>query len=208
MQPLLLGSNVRDDNTLLTVDLTNPDVYVEDHLALPKDTLHVVRTIFLWRDTAYQRLAIHNHGDRPVDLRLTMLFDSDFADLFEVRGLRRKRRGLLGRHVTRPATTVLSYRGLDASLRQTLLNFDPPPSELTATTASYRLDLAPQEAQPIFITVGCGAPGAAEARCLSCVPCARSIAIDAPYRTTPPPSRRRTTSSMRCFAARWPISTC
>jgi glycogen debranching enzyme len=43
-------------------------------------------------------------------------------------------------------------------LRQTLLNFDPPPSELTATTASYRLDLAPQEAQPIFISVGCGAP--------------------------------------------------
>ncbi len=89
MQPLLLGSNVRDDNTSLTVDLTNPDMYFDDHLVLPKDTLHVVRTIFLWRDTAYQRLAIRNHGDRPVDLRLTMLFDSDFADLFEVRGLRR-----------------------------------------------------------------------------------------------------------------------
>jgi glycogen debranching enzyme len=26
MQPLLLGSNVRDDNTQLTVDLTNPDI--------------------------------------------------------------------------------------------------------------------------------------------------------------------------------------
>src|SRR5712671_2925944 len=158
MQPLLLGSNVRDDDTLLTVDLTNPDMYVDDHLVLPKDTLHVVRTIFLWGDTAYQRLAIRNHGDRSVDIRVSMQFDSDFADLFEVRGLRRKRRGLLGRHVTRPATTVLSYRGLDANLRQTLLSFDPPPSELTATTASYRLDLAPQEAQPIFISVGCGAP--------------------------------------------------
>src|SRR5882724_905517 len=117
-QPLLLGSNVRDDNTQLTVDLTNPDVYFDHRLVLPKDTMHVVRTIFLWRDTAYQRLGIQNHGDRAVDLRLTMLFDSDFADLFEVRGLRRKRRGLLGRHVTRPATTVLSYRGLDAKLRQ------------------------------------------------------------------------------------------
>ena len=63
MQPLLLGSNVRDDNTLLTVDLTNPDMYFDEHLVLPKDTLHVVRTIFLWRDTAYQRLAIRNHGD-------------------------------------------------------------------------------------------------------------------------------------------------
>src|SRR5262252_6005637 len=61
-QPLLLGSNLRDDNTLLTVDLTNPDMYVGERLALPKDTLHVVRTIFLWRDSAYQRLAIRNHG--------------------------------------------------------------------------------------------------------------------------------------------------
>src|SRR5262252_8561235 len=49
VQPLLLGSNVRDDNTSLTVDLTNPDVYFEDHLVLPKDTIHIVRTIFLWR---------------------------------------------------------------------------------------------------------------------------------------------------------------
>ena len=97
MQPLLLGLNVRDDNTSLTVDLTNPDMYFQDHLVLPKDTLHILRTIFLWRDTAYQRLAIRNHGERPVELRLTLLFDSDFADLFEVRGLRRARRGKVGR---------------------------------------------------------------------------------------------------------------
>jgi glycogen debranching enzyme len=158
MQPLLLGSNVRDDNTMLSVDLTNPDVYFDDHLVLPKDTLHVVRTIFLWRDTAYQRLAIRNHGDHPVDLRLTMLFDSDFADLFEVRGLRRERRGVMSRHVVRPESTVLSYAGLDAKLRQTALRFDPPPSELTETTASYRLDLAPKQATRICFTIGCGMP--------------------------------------------------
>ena len=158
MQPLSLGSNVRDDNTLLTVDLTNPDVYFDDHLVLPKDTLHVVRTIFLWRDTAYQRLSIHNHGDRPVDLRLSMLFDSDFADLFEVRGLRRERRGVVTRRTIRPATTILSYGALDGQLRQTVLRFDPPPSEMTATTASYRLALAPKQATPIFFTIGCGTP--------------------------------------------------
>ncbi len=66
MQPLLLGSIVRDDNTSLTVDLTNPDTYLDEQLVLPKDTVHVVRTIFLWRDTAYQRLAIRNHGDVPI----------------------------------------------------------------------------------------------------------------------------------------------
>jgi glycogen debranching enzyme len=158
MQPLLLGSSLRDDNTLLTVDLTNPDMYVDGHLALPKDTLHVVRMIFLWRDIAYQRLAIQNHGDRPVDLRLTMLFDSDFADLFEVRGLRRERRGSASRRAIRPATTILGYQGLDARTRQTTLHFDPPPSEITATTASYRLSLAPKEVTPLCFTIGCGAP--------------------------------------------------
>src|SRR5215475_7843961 len=77
MQPLLLGCNVRDDNTSLTVDLTNPDVYRADHLILPKDTIHIVRSFFLWRDTAYQRLAIRNHGDAPIDLTVNICFDGD-----------------------------------------------------------------------------------------------------------------------------------
>jgi glycogen debranching enzyme len=31
-QPLLLGSSVRDDNSILTVDLSNPDIYVDQKL--------------------------------------------------------------------------------------------------------------------------------------------------------------------------------
>src|SRR5262249_15782453 len=77
VQPLLLGCNVRDDNTSLNVDLTNPDVYADGHLRLAKDTLHVVRTIFLWRDTAYQRFGIQNHADRAVEFSLSIGFDSD-----------------------------------------------------------------------------------------------------------------------------------
>src|SRR3981081_2960103 len=65
-QPLLLGSNVRDDNTLLAVDLTNPDLYVDGQIALHKDIIRVARTVFLWQGTAYQRIAVRNHGLRPV----------------------------------------------------------------------------------------------------------------------------------------------
>jgi len=50
VQPLLLGSNLRDDNSALTVDLTNPDVYRNGRIVLQKDILHIVRTIFLWRE--------------------------------------------------------------------------------------------------------------------------------------------------------------
>jgi glycogen debranching enzyme len=58
----------------------------------------------------------------------------------------------------RPATTVLRYSGFDMQPRQAVLNFDPAPAEITATTAAYRLRLAPKQAKPIFFTVGCGMP--------------------------------------------------
>src|ERR1700730_15136272 len=127
LQPLLLGSNLRDDNALLAVDLTNPDIFSDQRIVLQMDTLHIVRTIFLWRGTAYQRLGVRNFGDRAADLRLVMLFDSDFADLFEVRGLRRDRRGVATRKIVGPDQVLLSYRGLDDRTRRTRLTFDPPP---------------------------------------------------------------------------------
>src|SRR5690242_17765494 len=37
LPPLLLGSNVRDDNTVLTVDLTNPDIFQGGQIAMQKD---------------------------------------------------------------------------------------------------------------------------------------------------------------------------
>src|ERR1700744_1536301 len=94
VQPLLLGSNLRDDNSSLTVDLTNPDIFRDGRIVLQKDLLHIVRTIFLWRGTAYQRIGLQNHGESRASFNLTLLFDNDFADLFEVRGEKRARRGI------------------------------------------------------------------------------------------------------------------
>ena len=133
VQPLLLGSNLRDDNSALTVDLTNSDVYRNGRLVLQKDTLHIVRSIFLWRGTAYQRIALQNHGDRPASFDLTLLFDNDFADLFEVRGERRPRRGVGSSRLLGPADVVLEYSGLDGQVRITALHFEPRPTRLAIT---------------------------------------------------------------------------
>jgi glycogen debranching enzyme len=154
-QPLLLGSNQSDDNALYTVDLTNPDIYDGQRIVLQKDTLHIVRTIFLWQATAYQRLGVRNFGDQEVEVQLDILFDNDFADLFEVRGLHRARRGVATRKLTGSDQALLTYCGLDEKTRRTTLTFDPAPNKLTVNSASYRLHLAPGEAKPIFLAVGC-----------------------------------------------------
>jgi glycogen debranching enzyme len=158
VQPLLLGSNLRDDNSSLTVDLTNPDVYRGDRIVLQKDMLHIVRTIFLWRGTAYQRIGVQNHGDRPASFDLTLLFGNDFADLFEVRGERRPRRGIASSKVEGSADVTLDYRGLDGASRSTGLHFDPRPAKLSANAATYHFDLAPQQLTSLFIAVSCNKP--------------------------------------------------
>jgi glycogen debranching enzyme len=155
---LLLGFSLRDDNTMLSIDLTNPDFHASGQIAVPQHTLHVVRSVFLWRNMAYQRLAVHNHGNETAALRFTINFDSDFADLFEVRGLRRQRRGIASAGVIGPAQAALSYQGLDGRGRRTTLAFDPQPSELSPKTASYRFNLAPGCGALVFITIGCDLP--------------------------------------------------
>src|SRR5258706_3734286 len=158
VQPLLLGSNLSDDNSALTVDLTNPDVYRNGRIVLQKDMLHIVRTIFLWRGTAYQRIGLQNHGDRPASFDLTLLFDNDFADLFEVRGEKRLRRGLASSKLSGPADVTLEYYGLDGKPRATALHFDPRPTRLAINAATYHFELAPHQITSLFVAVSCNKP--------------------------------------------------
>jgi glycogen debranching enzyme len=153
--PLLLGSNLRDDNSALFVDLTNPDLFSNEQLVLEKDAVHILRTVFVWRGTAYQRLALRNYGARAVDMRVSLLFANDFADLFEVRGAHRERRGRTTARVHGEDQVVTTYHGLDAKIRQTTLTFDPSPDRLSADTASYELNLAPGDMRPIFVAASC-----------------------------------------------------
>ena len=158
VQPLLLGSNLRDDNSSLTVDLTNPDIYRNGRIVLQKDILHIVRTIFLWRGIAYQRIGLQNHGESRASFDLTLQFDNDFADLFEVRGEKRPRRGVGSSKQLGPSDIRLDYQGLDDKARSTALHFDPKPTRLTVSTASYNFELDPQEVSSLFIAVSCNKP--------------------------------------------------
>ena len=140
------------------MDLTNPDIYRDGRILLQKDMLHIVRTIFLWRGTAYQRIGLQNHGDRPASFDLTLLFDNDFADLFEVRGERRSRRGVGFGKLLGPTDVMLEYNGLDGKWRGTALHFDPRPTRLSANAATYHLDLAPRQVRSVFVAASCNKP--------------------------------------------------
>ncbi len=152
-RPILLSSTTRDDNATLTCDLTNPDLYEEDGTLLEHDLIHIRRTKFLYRSVCHERLAVRNFAGTRQRRRLEIRFDSDFADLFEVRGQRRIRRGRMERPAIASDAVALAYTGLDGRRRVTRLRFDPAPVLLEPDRAVFDLDLPPGGRATLYIEV-------------------------------------------------------
>ncbi|NOG73428.1 amylo-alpha-1,6-glucosidase [Roseicella sp. DB1501] len=164
--PLLLSSAVSDDGAMLTCDLTNPDLPgLPGQPSIEKDLLHLRRSIFLRNGYCYERITLRNHAAQPLRLELAIRVASDFADLFEVRGERRARRGALHPPAATPAGITLAYTGLDEKRRETRLRFEPRPGRVDAETAIFELALAPGERRTLLVETHCisdadAAPGA------------------------------------------------
>jgi glycogen debranching enzyme len=154
-RPMLLSSVPREDNASLTCDLANPDVTVDGQVVLERDLVHVRRSKFLWNATAFERIVLRSFSDRPHDVSLEMRFEADFADLFEVRGTKRTRRG---RHLPPEVgngSVRLAYLGLDDRLRRTVMRFDPAPALLHPSRAVYGIHLPPYGRCILFVEVIC-----------------------------------------------------
>nr|CAD6436474.1 amylo-alpha-1,6-glucosidase [Rhizobium sp. Q54] len=166
-RPMLLSSTLRDDNATLTCDLTNPDLFDESgKMVLEHDLVHIRRTRFLWQGRCLERLLVRNFDDQPHEVSVELAVDADFADLFEVRGTKRSKRGTRHPTITTKDGIELSYTGLDEFRRSTSIRFEPAPAKVTAQQAVYRLQLQPRQASSIFIEIACnlepgGSPTAA-----------------------------------------------
>lgn len=150
-RPLLLFSTVKDDNLNYYVDLTNSDIYRNDKLTLPKDLIHIGRTIYLCDGSFRERIALTNYAAHSVSLMVSLAFSCDFADIFEVRGMKRARRGRSAAKIISPSGVVLSYRGVDNVLRETAIHFEPAPSDIQTGVGSYHIHLKPSERTEIFL---------------------------------------------------------
>jgi glycogen debranching enzyme len=158
-RPMFLSSTVRESNDALAVDLTNPDVVVNGRVTVPRGTLHLARTRFLWGGACYERLRARNYHPAPIRTTLALHFGADFADIFEVRGARRPARGRRLATAVAGGAVTLAYQGLDDVTRRTRLTFSPAPAALTASDARFDLELPPQGEVVIELTVACAAGG-------------------------------------------------
>ncbi|MBI3296853.1 MAG: amylo-alpha-1,6-glucosidase [Elusimicrobia bacterium] len=140
-RPLFLSSTIKEDNAVLAVDLTNPDIGRDGALALPRGALHIHRTKFLVSGFCYERLRFYNYHLTAVRLTFTLAAEADFADVFEVRGRGRPRRGRVRPPEARPDGLRLSYEGLDGVHRRLDLAVDPAPARVDGALMRFELVL-------------------------------------------------------------------
>jgi glycogen debranching enzyme len=153
---LWLDAEVRSDNAILWVDLTNPDTCWGD-TELSRGTVHLKRTTFLLGSTYYEKFEVQNYNRHAVTFELLFEFAADFADIFEVRGYQRRRPGrALEAEITANAIT-LGYEGVDGIVRATRLETSIGPTRFSSSAFCIPLTLQPQDKNSFSIRIICNA---------------------------------------------------
>lgn len=163
-KPVLLSSTIRDDNTALICDLSNPDLSQNGRVVLDHGSVHIRRTRFMINATCFERIELRSFARTPARLRIEIGFDSDFADLFEARGEKRLRHGTREAAEITPDRVTLGYLGLDGRRRTTALRFAPEPTALDGSRATFDLTLQPERRQILYVEIACGEAPAVPAR--------------------------------------------
>jgi glycogen debranching enzyme len=155
-QPLLLlSSSVDLEGTTVVADLTNPDISKDDTVVLPHGTIHVNRQKVLWDGVYYEAIRVSNYGRTSHEVALGLDFAADFADIFEVRGVRRRRRGQMLPRSASEFEIVFAYRGLDEVLRRSRITWDYPGVADEKNAVLFFLELRPKEERVINVSVAC-----------------------------------------------------
>ena len=156
--PLCLSTQTSSD-FVSQIDLT------VTHLAFggvfqgdPVNFLHLRREQMIAVDgpvggTFLDHFTLTNFLSKDLDFWIELEFGADMADVFEVRGARRERRGSFERPRVDGRTVCLAYRGLDGRRYTTSLAFEGSRLTLSAEKARFEFHLSPNETEAASLEV-------------------------------------------------------
>ncbi len=147
--PILLSSNARRGFAISAL-CANP--YLEEK-GIGAETIGIEREIAI-NGGLFEELTITNYLTSTVNFEISLSFDADFVDLFEVRGRERQERGKMLHLVTEngetkelepieaPKEIVVAYQGLDGAVMESRIQFsEHRPDYCKGHTAVWQLQL-------------------------------------------------------------------
>ncbi|MBD2360752.1 amylo-alpha-1,6-glucosidase [Anabaena minutissima FACHB-250] len=164
--PVLL-SGTAEKGFALAILCTNPKI--DDRMTA--DSIGIRREMVL-NGALFEEIEVANYSTTSISFELSISFDADFVDLFEVRGYEREKRGKLLRLVepisedlaafhpdshtqTQPSAAkenvlALAYQGLDGLIMESRIQFQHrQPDYFKGYTAVWRLEMASHSTQKL-----------------------------------------------------------
>ena len=136
-----------------TIELTTGHLQMLNSFDLPENTLHIRREQMLGNDTFFDSIMMENFNPHTVELDIEITFDSDFVDVFQVRGCARNRMGQYYRPVAEEDALTFYYDGVDKVRRYTQIKMRPAPQIIEDRTARWKLQLRPLEKAELLLRV-------------------------------------------------------
>src|ERR1043165_7887614 len=149
-KPVLLGSSIKEDNDILSVDLTNPPM--SDHFE--ENTLHILRSQVVRNGMYSEELNVSNYGQSAALFDLSITFDADFKDIFEIRGVERKVETNKVELTAAKNKIIFNYKGRDNIYRSTEIVFRKREDyEIYNNTIRFHFSLGSNKSQYIGYTI-------------------------------------------------------
>jgi glycogen debranching enzyme len=133
---------------------TNPRMHSADGHELPRSTVEVRRQRVI-SSVLEEVVRVTSFHVQPIELEFRYTFDADFADILEVRGLERPRRGRVERGRQSDRSLDFAYLSRDGVRLRTVVEFSGAPVNISAHTAVVRVKLLPHQARSFTVTVAC-----------------------------------------------------
>lgn len=152
--PSLLSAATSQDNVFFTSHGSNQVLPIPGGSVGPPGILHIERKRLLCGERFYERIRIVNYSRDEVIVPLRIDLGADFRDMFEVRGMKRRRRGLMLPATTDGRSVTYRYEGLDRVERGCTIAFSDPPGRLTAHRAEFMYAIMAEGQLEVFIEVG------------------------------------------------------
>ena len=131
---------------------TNPRIRGKDGREIENTTISVRRDRFI-AGLVSETIAVENFNEFPVTLECSLRFESDFDDIFTVRGITGPGDGTLLPPSYSGDTLTLSYEGKDRHRRNTKITFSPAPSRVEGTTCYFDMRLKQHDVRKIALLI-------------------------------------------------------
>jgi glycogen debranching enzyme len=138
--------------------MTNPELRNARGEVLRSGSIEIRRQRII-DQALLETLRVTNYSPQVVRLSIRYEFDADFADLFELRGIRREQRGRLLHPRVQSDRVTLAHRGLDEKTRRAHFRFDPVPAALDNRAAVFNLEIRPGAVEEIAAAIAVDQPG-------------------------------------------------